>query len=398
MAVGSIISCPVTHLSPRQLCLLYLAYFVTVGITVPYVPVAMKGIGFTGDEIGAALAIGLGLYLAMPPVWGWFADRWGGGGRLLLYAASGSAAGMALAAILPGKLGFAIGVLVNAAMRTPVSPLLDALTLAHPEVGREGYGRIRRWGSAGFVVGAFGMGFFVKLITSRQIVAIIAAQWVVLLALGLRLGLATAPLPDQPIALQPRRLYGSVRVWAFLIVSAIHSGCGVPFDSYFANHALDVGLAGHWVGIAWTLGVLVEILVLTHLERMAQQFGPKRMLLVAYTIGMARWGLTAAIPGGVALALVQAVHGISFGMFFGASVVWMDRVVPRELRSSAQSVFAAIVWGGGPIVAQLICGPIYGKYGGRALFAGAAVTEVIPLVALLVLLREPKQEKSSPAD
>ena len=39
-----------THLAPRHLCLLYLAYFVTVGITVPYVPVAMKAIGFTGDE------------------------------------------------------------------------------------------------------------------------------------------------------------------------------------------------------------------------------------------------------------------------------------------------------------------------------------------------------------
>lgn len=386
------------HLSPRHLSLLYLFYFVSIGIAVPYVPVAMKRVGFTGEEIGAALAISLALYVATPPVWGWFADVTGSGARLLLFAAIGSALGMGLAALLPGKLGFAAGLLVYAAMRTPVSPLLDALTLAHPAVGRDGYGRVRRWGSIGFVVGCFGTGFFVDRMAPSQIVALVALQWVMLIGLALALGLARAPLPAQPVNLKLGRLYGEPRVWAFLAVSAVHSGCGVPFDSYFANHALDVGLPGYWVGTAWALGVMVEVVVLTHLQRLVEMFGPKRLLVVAYVVGLVRWSLTAAIPGGVALALVQAVHGVSFGMFFGASVVWMDRVVPQELRSSAQSVFAAVVWGGGGIVAQLVGGYVYGRFGGRALFAGAAVTELIPLIALMFLLREPGQEKSLPPD
>ena len=385
------------HLSPRHLSLLYLVYFLSLGIAVPYVPVAMRRIGFTGDEIGAAMAVGLALYVATPPVWGWFADRAGGGGRQLVAAAVGSAAGMVLAAVLPGKLGFALGLLVYACMRTPVSPLLDALTLAHPAIGREGFGRVRRWGSVGFVLGAFVTGLFVDRLGAGQIVGLVALQWVLLVALALAMGLHRA-VPAPPVALAPRRLYGEPRVWAFLAVSAVHAGCGVPYDTYFAIHAADVGLAGHWVGTAWGLGVTVEVLVLTHLEGMVQRFGPKRILLAAYATGLLRWALTAAIPGGVPLALVQAVHGVSFGAFFGASVVWLDRVVPAELRASAQSVFAAVVWGGGGIVAQLIAGPVYGHFGGRALFAGAAVTEVVPLLALALLLSEPPAEKSLTRD
>lgn len=382
-------------LSPKHLSLLYLVYYVSIGIAVPYLPVAMKRIGFSGAEIGAALAVVLALHVATPPVWGWFADRHGLGGRLLVVASVGSALGMALAAMLPGKAGFGAGLLIYACMHTPVSPLLDALTLAHPEVGRESFGTTRRWGSVGFVLGAFTVGLFVDHMNAGQIATMVALTWVTLITIASSLGLTRAPLRVAPVALPLGRLYGERRVWAFLAIAGIHAGCEVPFDSYFANHAADVGLAGHWVGTAWALGVSLEVYILTHLRSLVDSYGPKRILLAAFAAGFVRWGLTAAIPGGVSLALVQVFHGVSIGAFIGASVVWVDRAVPAELRSSAQSVFSAVVWGLGGICAQLMSGPIYTRYGGRPLFATAAICELIPLVALAFFLTEPRQENSS---
>ena len=385
-------------LSTTHLALLYLAYFWSLGTAVPYVPVAMKRAGFTGDEMGIAMAVSLALMLSTPPFWGWVADRYGLGSRLLVIGASGAALGMGIAALVPGKLAFAGGLAVYACTRTPVSPLLDALVLAHPDVGSAGFGRVRRWGSLGFVLSAFSTGLVVDWLPASSIVGLVALCWVALVVLAVGFGLARAPLPARPIALQTDRLYRSREVWAFLAVSAIHYGCLVPYETYFAIHAQDVGLQGRWVGTGWALGVGLEVIVLTHLDALVNRFELKRLLIVAYITGMVRWALTAAIPSGVCLALIQVMHGVSFGAYFGASVVWMNRLVPVQLRSSAQSVFAAVVWGGGGIAAQLICGPVYAKYGGRALFAGASVIEFIPLIALLVWLRAPMQEKSSPTD
>lgn len=45
-----------------------------------------------------------------------------------------------------------------------------------------------------------------------------------------------------------------------------------------------------------------------------------------------------------------------------------------------------------------IAGPVYARWGGRALFAGAAVCELVPLIALLVLREEPAREKDRTVD
>jgi PPP family 3-phenylpropionic acid transporter len=373
-------------LTPTHISQLYFVFFYAHGISVPYLPIALERSGFSGEAIGALLAVMLGVQVATPPLWGYLADRFQLNARLVLIASAGAAVGMAIAALAPGNAGMLAGVVLFSLFRTPMSPLLDALTLGR--VGAAGYGRVRRWGSLGFVCAAFLTGLYLDHMTPRQIPGLVAIVWVLLLALALVLGMATAPLPARPPTPQFGKLYADRRVWWFLVVCALHFACGIPFDSYFALHAKKVGLAGMWVGTAWALGVLVEVAVLTHLEWLVARLGPKRILAIAFTAGVVRWTLTALVPGGVALALIQAAHGVTFGAFFGASVVWMNRVVPPELRSSAQAVYAAFVWGCGGILGQLICGPVYAQAGGRALFAGAAVLELVPLIALM-FLREP---------
>jgi PPP family 3-phenylpropionic acid transporter len=126
----------------------------------------------------------------------------------------------------------------------------------------------------------------------------------------------------------------------------------------------------------------VEVAVLSRLHRLVAQLGLKRLLVLAYGCGLARWTLTAWLPAGPAIIAVQALHGVTFGCFFGASVVWMSRSAPPGLAASSQSAFAAVVFGGAGIVAQIVSGFVFRNLGGRALFALAAILEIIPLVAI----------------
>lgn len=386
---------PVPPLSRGRIAALYVLYFISHGIAVPYLPLAMRRIGMSGDAIGATMAASLVLSLVTPPLWGYVADRFGLRRAAMTAAAFIGAAGIGAAAVLPGIEGFVAGFLVFVLARTPIGPLLDALTVSHPQIGPAEYGRVRRWGSIGFILAVASLGPFVLTMPPRVIPGLAAACWLVM-ALAL-LALDKAPdgaTPSPPASLPFAQLYGNRSTWLFLLISALHAACGIPFETYFSAYASDAGLSGGWIGGAWAAGVGLEVVVLSHMGWLLDTLGPRRILLVAYGAGVLRWGLTALLPGGPAMALAQVLHGLTFGACLGASVVWMSRVVPESLSGSAQSVFAAVAWGLGGILGQLVSGPAMDRLGGQALFAFAAAAELVPLAAIAILPEPPPRARS----
>ncbi|MBI3891439.1 MAG: MFS transporter [Candidatus Wallbacteria bacterium] len=347
----------------------------------------MKRIGLDGTAIGLVMAASLGISLVTPPIWGYVADRSGRRDAVMLWAGLLGSAAIASAVVLPGSAGFVAGFLLFVFARTPVGPLLDSLAISHPDIGPARYGHVRRWGSIGFIAAVAAAGPFVQTLPPRAIPALVAVGWLALTGLLFVVRVPpTARTPGSGLPLE--ELYASPAIWAFLLVSALHAACGIPFETYFSSYATDLGLPGSWIGAAWAAGVGLEVAVLTSMGALIDRWGPRRILLVAYWAGVLRWALTALVSGGPLLAAVQLLHGLTFGACLGASVVWMSRVVPPALTSSAQSSFAAVAWGFGGILGQLLCGPAYDRLGGRALFAAAAVCELVPL-AVLWRLREP---------
>ncbi len=378
-------------LSHRQISALYAVYFVAHGIAIPYLPVTMKRIGLDGGDIGSTMAIALAIQFLAPPVWGYLADRSGSRRGLVQLSAMGAVTGLLVAALVPGKLGFIAGFLFFVFSRSPVGPLLDALALGHRDIGVAGFGAVRLWGSVGFIAGVVATGALLDIIAPLAIPLMVAFWWILLASLWVHLHGPIQEVPAPPASGLPlRALYGQKHVWAFLLLSAFHFGCGVPFDTYFANHASDIGLPGYWIGLSWAGGVSLEVAILGCLGTLVHRFGPKKILLFSYGIGSLRWALTSILPAGIPLAAVQILHGFTFGAAYGASVVWMNRSVPREIQNSSQAVFAAMSFGLGGIAAQALCGPFYEKMGGHSLFAAAAVLQLLPVLGM-VFLREPKE-------
>lgn len=380
----------IVALSPAaQLGWLYATYFWSHGVAVPYLPVAMKRMGADGVQIGQAMAAALVISVVTPPLWGLAADRMGGAGPLIPLCAVGAALGMLGAALGGTSTTFIIGFLMFVVAKAPVSTLLDALTLRLPEVGAARYGTVRRWGSLGFALAAGGVGLIVDRISPQSILILIGGAWIGVAMLALAFGYHRQGL-GSPRPLPLSRLYGNRGLWGFLALSAFHASAHIPFETYFANYASERGLPGSWVGGSWFAGVTVEVFVLGSLAGFLSRFGPRRVLLAAYTVGLVRWSATAYFDGGFPMAAVQLLHGISFGAFFGASVSWMYRITPPDLRASGQAIFGSVVWGVGGVIAQLGFGKLSTLASGRWLFVVAAALELVPLVAMALMVEPPE--------
>ena len=142
------------------------------------------------------------------------------------------------------------------------------------------------------------------------------------------------------------------------------------------------------------LGVTAEVLVMLLYPRVADRISPRDLLVLAFASSALRWaGLSLATSRGV-IAALSLLHGLSFGVFYVASIAFVVRRVPPHLRASGQGLFAAITFGLGGLVGYSSAGADYDWLGGHRLFAAATVLE---LAAAALVLRIPPQESRLPA-
>jgi PPP family 3-phenylpropionic acid transporter len=89
-------------------------------------------------------------------------------------------------------------------------------------------------------------------------------------------------------------------------------------------------------------------------------------------------------PG--ALIALQALHGMTFGIFWCAAIAIVGAAVPPSLRATGQALLIIAINVGG-VVGNTIAGRIYDAHGSRLLFLLAAIGELAPLGVVLAARR-----------
>jgi PPP family 3-phenylpropionic acid transporter len=141
-------------------------------------------------------------------------------------------------------------------------------------------------------------------------------------------------------------------------------------------------------GLGVGIGVGAEVAALLLFPRLAARFPLRGLFAVAVLGSAVRWALLSAATGAPAIASLQALHGLTFGLFWGCAMHAMADAVPGPLRATGQAVFTAVVFGGGNAIGYALAGAGYDRLGGVGpLFGVAAVAELLSLAILLLPLR-----------
>ncbi|HET7785345.1 MAG TPA: MFS transporter [Myxococcales bacterium] len=377
----------------------YFLYYAGVGTFLSYFAPYLRGLGFSGEQIGwvtfAQQTVGAPAAL----VWGSLADRLGARPRALALCTAGMF--LALSGLPFARTPAQVGLLLvlSALFSGAVVPLVDSTTVE--AVKREpghSYARTRLWGSIGFVVTAQGLGLLLAARGDRPADAAMPFAYLACIAgfTAVAQGFARAPEAKGASGQRPHwrdalALLRNPRLLLLLAICAIHWAACAPYHLLFGVLVRDHGLSSGVTGAGLSLGVLAEVLALLSFPALLRRFPVRALFAVAFAGSALRWALVGAAHGAVALVSLQLLHALSFGIWWGCAVEAMQQVVPVRLRATGQAIFSAVVFAGGNALGYALSGRGYDRFGSASpLYTWAGAVELLPLVLLLAPLSREK--------
>ena len=147
----------------------YFFYFAYIGAFAPYFALYLESLGYTAALIGMVLAVPPAMRIFASYLWGALADR---RSRRVGIACSAGLAGTAayLGVFAGSEPAWIFGsIALWSFFWSAALPLMETTTLGHLR-GRTGdYGRIRLWGSIGFIAAVVGVGWLLDRVLMRRL-------------------------------------------------------------------------------------------------------------------------------------------------------------------------------------------------------------------------------------
>jgi MFS transporter, PPP family, 3-phenylpropionic acid transporter len=364
----------------RRISIFYFALFGALGVFWPYFSLFLKARGMSPTAATRVIALFPVATIIAPPLAGLMADVWRARGWLVRAATALAAVAFVLFFLARRDIvliGVATALL--ALFRAPLASMTDAQTLDTVRKHGGSYGRIRLWGSLGFLLAALLGGELLER-SGIDTVMIATVGGMVVAALAAWLLPAAHPHAEPRAWPAWRALLAQRDLWWFLLAVALGQLAGATYDSCFSLHLAGLGLGGRFTGAAWAVGVTAEILLMAMTPRILARIGAERMFTLALAGGVVRWGGLALFHSPMAILALQPLHGVTFGFYWvGGVTVLRDRASP-EASTAAQGLFGS-AYSIGSLCGMLAGGSVLEHHGPGVLFGGAAVAAALAVVA-----------------
>lgn len=359
--------------SARQKAVLglqYFLYFGVMGVYLPYFNLYGYHLGLSGFEVGVLSSLRSVAWVLFPLAWGALADRTGRRRAILLLCHGASTTAWAGFLFTERFAPMACLMVIYAMFYAPIISFLEAASLE--VLGREksAYGRVRLWGSISFIAMVLLFGLLIDASSERIVVVAIAwgslAMW--LAALGL-------PRESPRQASPPRdALRGLLRgeTVVFLASAFLMLVSHGAYYGFFSIHLAAQGRSTVFIGAAWALASAAEIAAMTASPALFRRFSLERVLLVAFSAAVLRWGMLSVTVSTAALLVSQLLHALTYGAFHMASILYMDRLSPPGGKNLGQALNNAFTYGLGLMAGFLLQGALFTRVGSFGLFAVSA--------------------------
>ncbi|QOR61874.1 MFS transporter [Sulfurovum sp. ST-21] len=342
-----------TLLTPLALFLsaFYFFYFALVGVYVIFMPKALLDLGYNAVEVGIIYAAAPFMRFLLPFIFRHFVTLTP---KVYLAALIITFAATLLfwATVNHFMLYLIANLLFGGAMGVSL-PYVETIALAILSKSR--YGKVRLWGSLGFMAIALWLG---KVLTVPfEALYYLSAMTFLTMLFGTLLikydrTEHTSSLEDATFSLS--------KYWAFWIsVFLMQVGFG-GFYNFFTIYETSHGISLEMTSWMWSFGVICEIVML-YFQGPLLQRNLLNILQFATLVTAGRWLILYLFPDSVTLTFAsQSLHAVSFALYHTAAITYVFSLYTQK--KLAQQFFLGIAFGLGGSVGAVLSGQIYGEY------------------------------------
>ncbi|MCD8553980.1 MFS transporter [Seleniivibrio sp.] len=340
----------------------YFLHYSTLGIIYPYFGFYFKQMGYTGTEIGIFLSILPVVSFTCTSLW---ADIFTRVKRRRLFMVTGIlVSSFALVPIyfIHSKPLTAVLLAVFAFARTGILPVIDSFASSLND--RMPYGRVRIYGSAGFILTSTATGFFFDSFG--------AGAFILLYTFFSLLSVFPALLADYDTSLfKPRersekRLSPELKI--FFAGVTIYLSSYAFLSNFFNIKVAEAGFGQTYAGYMWTVGVLAEMFFMYNQERVLKVMRVEYIMIISMLLGGVRYFATAMTDSLFLLFIFSAFHGFAYGTFHISIMKFFRTKLPEGLRLKAQTIYSGVGYGLGTVIGSFISGMVYDHMGLKPVF------------------------------
>ena len=361
----------------------YFFHFAFIGAFAPYWSLYLKSLSFGAFQIGVLMSLLHVTRIFAPAAWGWLADHTGK--RLLIVRSAAITGLISYCAVFFGQ-SFTWLFVTMALMSffwSASLPLIEATTLSYLGESTPKYGRIRVWGSIGFIFAVTSVGY---LLDSTDIASLL---WAVL---GFKLGIVifSRQIPEGEIVVHAadsqsiRQIFKRPEVLAFFAACLLMALAHGPYYTFYSIYLVEHGYSKSMVGWLWAIGVICEIGIFFLMPQLMHRFRLKQIMVFSLSCAIVRflmigWG----VDWPVIILLAQLLHAATYGAHHATAMMFVHRFFRGRHQGKGQALYTSLTFGIGGTIGGIFSGYAWESLGPGLTFTVSAVAVLLGLTLVM---------------
>ncbi|MCO4780959.1 MAG: MFS transporter [Candidatus Cloacimonetes bacterium] len=370
-----------------------LAFFIlylSFGLLIPYFPVLFQNLGYTPSEIAILSSLQPFFLMIFSPISGYLLSKYQKSPKKIVILTAGLT--LASCFFLFFKLTFTMAMIafgLHFSFRVIINPLLDCLAVAFTSSRNLEYGKIRIFGSLGFLLASYLGGYlfigdnsYYFLVIYTVLIALCIPVFSSLKEEGLfevEGGMKTASLSSRQI----------IFLGAAFFMNISHCAYFVYYSIFLKD---QMGISFENIGFFWVFAVLCEIILMQFYSKWFSKFSSNTIILFSLLVASFRWSMVAFVPVVWGQFLLQACHGFTFATFHLASMNKVKELFSLEAQSYGFTLYNAASFGLSGVIGNLLIAYLYNFIGIKGLFLFSAL---MPLLGIFLYLKETYDSKKA---
>lgn len=368
-------------------------YFSYVGLMSPYASLYFSSRSFSAIEIAALMSMFQVTRIIGPFFWGWLADL--RRDRIGIMRMTSLATFLFFLGIfyLNNFWSFLVWMFLINTVISSLMPLGEAATvhaLYKDNAFDQRYGRLRLWGSVGFIAMVSFAGTWFERYGIQDL------PWLGVVALFI-LVVLTHTLKEPPMQAHHEAHIPFMEVIKnkdvlWFLASNFWMIFGHAALYVFYSLYLDqLGYSKSEIGFLWMLGVLAEVVFFYFQNIFFKRIHARKILLWTYLITCVRFALIAYAPHFIILLMAQLMHAATFGAHHSSSIKMLQTWFHGPLQARGQALYTSVSYGVGGTVGGLVAGWVWEGWAPEHVFGLAALSGLSAYLCMRQVGLHPQQ-------